>query len=294
MARQWRVDLPTSPKALGMIAAAVLITALLVTSRVMNSSSGPGPAAPTAGRGPANSQAPYKISGRVECPPNWPVLAMSNHLSYPAGHPTKPPPTAAAVACYQTAAKAASAGYRPAPLPAGALEVGGVYLIPTSPRFSAGCQQAADRLGFAVPCPGLLPPTPPGLPPPKLCEEPSSCRRGELLGFTLEGFVVPVGYVGLPGMQPYGVLAIYAATTAEAASRLPLQCPNERRTATPIVHHAPAVLATCHDPQEPDSVLLRWSQQGTFVVLSVLGSSEVNQRLVVALADHLRLIPPRD
>jgi hypothetical protein len=29
------------------------------------------------------------------------------------------------------------------------------------------------------------------------------------------------------------------------------------------------------------------------VLLSVLGSSDVNQRLVVALADHLRLVPPR-
>jgi hypothetical protein len=47
-----------------------------------------------------------------------------------------------------------------------------------------------------------------------------------------------------------------------------------------------------HHAQEPASVLLRWSQQGTFVLLSVLGSSDVNQRLVVTLADHLRLVTP--
>jgi hypothetical protein len=294
MARQWRVDLATSPKALGVIAAAVLITALLVTGRVLNSDDGLGRSPRRSGSGSASTQSPSMVSGRAECPPDWPVLAMSNHLSYPAGHPAKPPATAAAVACYQTAATAASAGYRPAPLPTGVLEVGGVYLTPTSRGFRAGCQQAADRLGFAVPCPGLLPTTPHGLPPPRLCEEPSSCRRGALLGFTLAGFVVPFGYVGTPGMQPYGALGIYAATTAETASRPPLRCLNEHRTATPTVHHTPAVLAVCHDAQEPTSVLLRWSQQGTFVVLSVVGSSEVNQRLVVALADHLRLIPPRD
>src|SRR6266545_2908585 len=203
---------------------------------------------------PANSQAPYKISGKAECPPDWPVLAMSNHTSYPAGHPAKPPATAAAVACYQTAAKATSAGYRPAPLPAGTLEVGGVYLTPTSPSFRASCRQAADRLGFAVPCPGLLPTIPPGLPPPKLCQEPSSCRRGELLGFTLGGFVVPADYVGAPGMQPYGGLEIWAAPTAVAASRPPVQCQNERRIATPTVHHTPAVLADCPDAQgRPES-----------------------------------------
>jgi hypothetical protein len=293
MARRWRVSLASSPKVLGVVTAAALIIALLITSRSLNGGGGPGPPAPTASRGPANSQAPYKISGKAECPPDWPVLAMSNHTSYPAGHPAKPPATAAAVACYQTAAKATSAGYRPAPLPAGTLEVGGVYLTPTSPSFRASCRQAADRLGFAVPCPGLLPTIPPGLPPPKLCQEPSSCRRGELLGFTLGGFVVPAGYVGAPGMQPYGGLEIWAAPTAVAASRPPVQCQNERRIATPTVHHTPAVLADCPDAQgRPASVLLRWSQQGTFVLLSVLGSSDVNQRLVVTLADHLRLVPP--
>jgi hypothetical protein len=93
-------------------------------------------------------------------------------------------------------------------------------------------------------------------------------------------------------MQPYGALGIYAATTAEVASRPPLRCLNERRTATPTVHNTPAVLAVCHDAQEPATVLLRWSEQGIFVVLSVVGSSEVNQRLVIVLADHLRLVPP--
>src|SRR6266542_4197144 len=50
------------------------------------------------------------------------------------------------VACYQTTARAASAGYAPAPLPAGALEIGGVYLARTSRGFRARCHQVADRL----------------------------------------------------------------------------------------------------------------------------------------------------
>jgi hypothetical protein len=69
------------------------------------------------------------------------------------------------------------------------------------------------------------------------------------------------------------------------------------------------VLVACSDdPQRSafgGSVLLRWSQQGTVVVVGVLdwsdasrwsdasGWSDVNQRLVVVLADHLRLVPPR-
>jgi len=290
MARRWRVGLPSSPKVVGVATAAVLIIALLVTSHALNTGGGLGPSPSSATGRSANSEAPLRIGGRAECPPDWPVLAMSDQRSYPAGHPAKPPTAAAAVACYQTAAKATSAGYRPAPLPAGVLEVGGVYLTPTSPGFRAGCQQVADRLGFTVPCPGLLPTTPPGLPPPTLCNEGTICRRGELLGFTLDGFVVPTDYQGAPGMQPYGALGVYAAATAEMADRL--GCPQEQRTGMPTVHGIGAVLATCPGPQGP-SVLLRWSEQGAFVVLVVLGASQVNQRLIIVLADHLRLVPPR-
>jgi hypothetical protein len=291
MVRRWRVGLSRNPKVLGVATAVMLVIAVFVTGRWLNSGGGLGPSASSAGGRAAISRAPYRVGGKVECPPDWPVLAMSNHTSYPAGHPARPPATAAAVACYQTVAEAARTGYPPAPLPAESLEVGGVYLAQTSRGFRASCQEAADRLGFPVPCPGVLPTTPPGLPPPKLCE-PATCRRGKLLAFILEGFVVPAHYIGAPGTQPYGALAIYAATSAEAASRTPLPCSNERRLATPTVHNTAAVLATCHDAQEPDSVLLRWSHQGTFVLLSLLGATEVNQRLVVALADHLRLVPP--
>src|SRR6266545_1150511 len=164
MARRWRVGLASNPKALGVATAAVLIAALLITGRVMNTGGGPGPPAPLASSGPANSQPPYRISGRVECPLLWPVLAMSDHLSYPAGQ--------------------------------------------TSRGFQASCQQVADRLGFAVPCPGLLPTALPGSPAPRLCEEPLTCRRGQVLGFLQGGFVVPPGYVGAPG--GYGALSIVA------------------------------------------------------------------------------------
>jgi hypothetical protein len=39
--------------------------------------------------------------------------------------------------------------------------------------------------------------------------------------------------------------------------------------------------------------LLRWSQRGSLIAVGVLGHSEVNQRLVVALAGHLQIVPPR-
>jgi hypothetical protein len=115
------------------------------------------------------------------------------------------------------------------------------------------------------------------------------------LRFLQEAFLVPFGYEGAPG--GYGALQISATPTGGLAAPFGLQCPNEHQIATLNLNGTPAVLATCSDSSGSGSlqaVLVRWSQQGTSVVVSALGASEVNQRLVVALAEHLRLIrPPR-
>jgi hypothetical protein len=285
----------SSPKALAVVAAALLVVALVLTGRILNDSSGRRPPADSgsARRATISSQAPSQIGGKVDCPPAWPVLAMSNHSSYPVGHPTPPPAGATPVACYQSAAQAAGAGYAPAALPAGALEVGGVYLTPPSREFRASCQRVADRVGFAVPCPGLLPSSAPGTAPQGLCEASPTCRPG-LLVFAGDGFVVPFGYAGATG--GYTAVEIAARPTRDATGGLALRCPAERRIATPSVHRTQAVLAAC--PEDPPSilggsVLVRWSERGTFVVVTTPGAGEVNQRLVMALADHVHLVEPR-
>ena len=63
----------------------------------------------------------------------------------------------------------------------------------------------------------------------------------------------------------------------------------------PTVHRVRAVLAVCpHDPPSVlgGSVLVRWSERGTVVVVTTPGSGAVNQLLVIALADHVRLVGP--
>ena len=291
MAPRIRLGPASGPKLLGLAVAAVLVVALVLTGRL--------PGGGRCCRRPAHTvstQAPYRIGNTAECPPNWPVLATANRRSYPAGHPAKPPPTATAVACYHTAAQAASAGYAPAPLPPGVLEVGGVYLTPTSRAFRPSCQQVADRVGFAIPCPGLLPTSPPGSPPPQLCEEMTACERGRWMVF-IHHFAVPFGYVG--ALEGSGALVVVARPAHGPAGASALRCRNERQIATTTVQGTRAVLAACvDDPRGAyfsfgGHVLLRWSQQGTLVTISVNGHSEVNQRLVVALADHLHLVPPR-
>jgi hypothetical protein len=288
MAPRFRFRPTSSPRMLGGLAATVLVAALALTGLVLSRGSGLRPTASPMGT-PISTQTPYRLGGSVECPPAWPVLAMSDHTSYPAGHPAKPPATVTAVACYQTTAKAASAGYTPAPLPAGALEVGGVYLTPTSHRFRIHCQQVADRIGFAVPCPELLPTSPPGLPRPRLCQQSPTCQPGQLVMFA-QDFVAPFGALG--ASNGYGVLAIDATPTRDGVG---LECADQRPIATPTVQQTRAVLTACqHDAPSVlgGSLRLRWSQQDTVVVVSVPGPSDSNQRLVVTVADHLRLVRP--
>jgi hypothetical protein len=295
MAQRLGLGRARDPRVLGAAAAALLLAALVVTGRVLNDD-GPSAASPPASSGPG-TRAPVRIGGTVECPLGWPVLAVANHTSYPPGHPGQRP-QANPVACYRSAAQAAGAGYPPAPLPPGTVEEGGVYLSPTSGAFRAGCRRAADRLGFAVPCPGLLPSLPPGFPPPRLCGELPTCRRGQQLVFTQVGFEVPLGYVGQPGTrEPAGALLIVATPNRGAAGGLAAPCPHERRIAAPTVQGTRAVLAACPEPGQASSyggtVVLRWEARGTLAAVILMGWSEVNQRLVVTLAQHLRLVPPR-
>jgi hypothetical protein len=181
-------------------------------------------------------------------------------------------------------------------------QVGGVQLTETSQAFRASCGQVADRVGFAIPCPGLLPTWPPDSPPPQLCEDMSGCERGRWMVFA-HPFAVPAGYVGALGgsesVGRFGALVVVAVTAQGLADDPALRCRNERQLATPTVQGIPVVLAAClDDPRGAHFslggfVLLRWSQQGTLVTISAHGHSQVNQRLVLALADQLLLVPPR-
>jgi hypothetical protein len=181
-------------------------------------------------------------------------------------------------------------------------ELGGVHLTPTNQAFRTSCQQVADRVGFAIPCPGLLPTSPPDSPPPQLCEDMSACEPGRWMVFA-HPFAVPSGYVGALGgsdtVERFGALVVVAVTAQGLAGDPALGCRNERQIATPTVQGTPAVLAACvDDPRGAHfslggHVLLQWSQQDTLVTISVRGHSKVNQRLVVALADQLHLVLPR-
>jgi hypothetical protein len=280
------------------LVAALLLAGCTVHGKERQAAAPPGTAAAEGGGGgTVDSREPIRVGGRTDCPPGWPVLATSDHRSYPPGHPSTPPPTISPVACYRTAAQAAEAGYRPAPLPPGAMEVAGVYLAPTGPRFWQSCRQAAHLLGFAAPCPALLPSPPPGAPAPRLCAEPGDCLRGQALLFSLEGFQVPVDYRGAPGGQELGgYLSIAANPSGAAAGGLVTGCQDQRRAAATTVHRVRAVLADCPEAGQSTSfggtVVLRWLERGTVVTVGLVGLGSVNRRLATVIGDHLQLVAP--
>jgi hypothetical protein len=286
--RRLRVGPERGPAVLGVLVAALLITALVVTGRGQDR-----PARPpsTASGTTAADDAPYRLGGGWRCPLRLPVLAMADGRSYPPWHPTRPPAGARAVACYQTPEDAAAAGYPPAPPPAGGMVIGGVYLVPTGRAFRARCQPAADRLGFAVPCPGLLPIPARGTAQPDLCGREAPCGGGA--GFILrqEGFQVPAGYFGID-KQAQGALELTAFSTRRPSRVVSFACETERPIATISVQGTRAALVGCPGWSSSGQMTLRWTRAGTRISVSLQGTSEVNRRLLVALATHLRLVRP--
>jgi hypothetical protein len=268
------------------VAAAILVVALVTVGRSLDGRAAP----PSAQPPPTTAATPYRIDDRVACPLARPVLAASDGRSYPPGHPVRPPAGAHPVACYDTVDEAAAAGYARAALPPGAVELDGVYLLPTSDRLRGRCRRAAARLGLAVPCPTVLPARSPGAPPPTVCGRP--CEQ-PAPGFLLEatGFLVPSGYVG--NWQSVGSRVAIGAARRTAYL---VACAGERPLAPVAVRGARGRLYECPPGSGPhgDALLLRWRERGAVMALSVSGRTASYRRLLaMGLATRLELVPPR-
>jgi hypothetical protein len=277
-----------SGAALGVVAAAVLVVALLVVGRSLSG----GATRPQARPAPTTAAAPYRIGARLVCPLARPVLATSDGRSYPPGHPARPPRDASPVACYDTVAEAAAAGYARAVLPVGVAEVAGVYLLPTSDRLRGRCRQAATRLGLAVPCPRLLPAGVAGGPPPTVCDRRWRPCGTPASGFLLEliGFLVPSGYIGAYPEQGERL----AVAAAGRRSAFAVACAGERPLGSARVRGRSGRLVACPFGSGPHGggLLLRWRERGAVMALSVSGHADPFPRLALALAAHLELVPP--
>ena len=86
-----------------------------------------------------------------------------------------------------------------APSPAGRAELGGVQLVPTPSGLRRQCREAASLLGFAVPCPMLLPASSPGVVPRRFCDPRFLCVPGDGFLFEERRLVVPPDSLGVDG-----------------------------------------------------------------------------------------------
>jgi hypothetical protein len=287
MAWSWsRLGPARAPTVLGVLAAGVLLTALVVTGRSQHLGPGRPPARPVT---PATvDSTPISLGTDWACPLLAPVPAFADHHSYPPGHPAAPPRTLRPAACFPTTAQASAAGYPPAPPPAGTLEVGGVYLTPTGARFQRRCRQAADATGLAVPCPTLLPAMAPHTVPPDPCDQRFGCSGEGGFLFEQDGFEVPPGYV-VPAGQPSGRLVVAATGRADD----PLVACEGRMVAAVTPHGRAGQLIECSEAGlHRGSVLVRWRERGAVMVVSVLGQARAQERLAVAVAERTRVIRP--
>jgi hypothetical protein len=266
----------------------VLITALVITGRSQHLAPDRPQATPAVVAAPGTT--PVSLGPIWRCPVPAPVPAVADHYSYPPGHPAAPPSRTRPAACYPTTAQAAAAGYPPAPPPAGSLEVGGVYLTPTGRWFQQRCQQAADRLGFAVPCPVLLPAMSPQAVSPNPCARQFPCLRGGAFVLDQDGFVVPPGSEG-PAGQARARLVVAAARRADDPAVVCEERQRLVRTVTP--HRITGRLIECSGAGlRHDSMLVRWKERDAVMAVRVLGHAGLQQRLALTVAEQTRVLSP--
>jgi hypothetical protein len=283
-----RLRLGPAPTLFGVLAAGALITALVITGRSQHLAPDRPQATPAVVAAPGTT--PVSLGPIWRCPLRAPVPGFADHHSYPPGHPAAPPSRTQPAACYPTTAQAAAAGYPPAPPPAGSLEVDGVYLTPTGRWFQQRCQQAADRLGFAVPCPVLLPAMSPRAVSPDPCARQFPCLRGGAFVLDQHGFVMPPGDAG-PAGQARARLVVAAASRTDDPAVVCEERQRLVRTVTP--HRMAGQLIECGGAgPRHDSMLVRWEERDAVMAVRVLGHTGLQERLALTVAEQTRVIAP--
>ncbi|TMK85835.1 MAG: hypothetical protein E6G44_05825 [Actinobacteria bacterium] len=176
----------------------------------------------------------------------------------------------------------------------------GVYLLPARTFDPAGfvsqCMRAATRLGFAVPCPKLLPNPPPGQDAPR-CGSPGGVV-----------FVpTPPGYTRTLGTQPSlliaayrqgrGVLRVgyepYYANYVLCPDARPLQrIPLDRSLDS--ASYVRGELLICRDDSGLRGYLIaRWLERGAVYQVALNGGDgQTNRELLLAVAAGIHLVAP--
>lgn len=278
--------------------------------------SSPSPSALVAG------EAPQRFGTVYLCAFDSPYRAYSarGYHFYPPNHPLLPQTDERPDRCFASAKEAEAAGYTAALPPQGSRDLDGVYLVPESEfdpdgTFWQACLEAARRLGFAVPCPHLLPNPRQGVDPPR-CGAPGEffptrppCVLADTV-FLLQqsGFAVPPGY-GLGGVGGGASLVIAAypvgkgvlgggyepyyanfvlCPQARPLERIPLDRSLDRTS--PVRGELLACAGT--ESALDGYLILRWEEGGTVYQVALLGDTQTNRDLLSAISAGIELVEP--
>jgi hypothetical protein len=235
------------------------------------------------------------------CPPGHPIRGYDdNSLYYPPTHPSVmelPPPDR----CFASQRAASESGFSPAATPLDAERVHQDYLVPVQRVLERQCRVAAERLGFQVPCPRLVPITathPAG-------REVVECDRGFLLTktctyhatFLLEGrsFV----FRATPTATRWGLGHFVVMAARRERHPLPhdvlapVRCPPQRPLGEHTVAGRPAAVMRCRDERQGGPItVLRWLREGVVYEVGVRGHRPTNEALALAIARHVDLVTP--
>lgn len=136
------------------------------------------------------AEPPSGSGGRWACAGAVPHAAYADGTVYPPQHPDKPTVAERPAVCFAELDAALAEGYDLAPPPDGSEVAGDLYLVDA--RAEALCRDGAGQVGFAVPCPGVLPaPAGRGVGLLRCAGTEGRCRYGDGYVLELSGFPVP-------------------------------------------------------------------------------------------------------
>jgi hypothetical protein len=183
-------------------------------------------------------------------------------------------------------------------------------LVVAPSRLTAQCLAAAARLGFSVPCPGLVPsrsgralscPAPVGAGASTSCVGVEGLAQYPIFFLEFTRFDVARAYVGVDG-QPDGHLTVEGRRpaddplepciggvnvgTVKVGTRVTTEyvCPNGNRRVEREARHGEGVYV--------GHLALAWSQRGIAYIASAHGHTTANLVLLKRLVGSIRLIPP--
>jgi hypothetical protein len=251
-------------------------------------------------RDPPRPTADSTIAEENRCPPGHPIRGYDDtSLYYLPTHPSTldlPPPDR----CFESQRAASDAGFSPAATPVNTERVHQDYLIPAEPALERQCRIAARRLGFAVPCPRLVPITP--IHP--AGREEIECDRGFYFTkactyqttFLLEGrsFVFRAAPTATRwvGLGHFVVMAARQERHPLPPEVLaPVRCPPQRPHGEHTVAGSPAAVLRCRDERQGGPItVLRWLREGVVYEVGVRGHRPTNDALALAIARHVEFV----